>query len=121
MISKEKFIEYMDCIKKAQEKDDKINDFLDNLSPECGCGVFILYDAITSMIKMLCDLMEIKYDFDDYRCPNDIDYFIYELEWGTKWTIDCYTEEDGTPIDISTVEKLYDYIKKEVKKEKTNG
>lgn len=120
MISKEKFIEYMDAIKKTQEKDDKINDFLDEVSPELGGGgAFILLEAQITMIKMLCDLMEIDYGYGDYA--NDIGYFIYDLEWGTKWNPGCFTEANGTPIDISTVEKLYDYIKKEVKRSKNNG
>ena len=40
---------------------------------------------------------------------NDIEYFIYDLAFGKNWKPDSLTI-NGTSIDISTAERLYDYI-----------
>ena len=61
------------------------------------------------MIEMLCDLMEIEYNRDPY-IGDDIQYFIYELNFGkSKYAVKAITV-DGKTYDLSTAEKLYDYI-----------
>ena len=50
----------------------------------------------------------LKDEFDDDG--DMISYFMYDLEYGERWTKDSLWNEDGTVIDISTVEKLYDYL-----------
>ena len=39
-----------------------------------------------------------------------IDYFCWEIDFGESYTDGCVTDEKGNTIDISTPEKLYDYI-----------
>ena len=61
------------------------------------------------MIEMLCDLMEIEYDRDPH-IGDDIQYFIYELNFGkSEDAVEAITVDRKT-YDLSTAEKLYDYI-----------
>ena len=46
----------------------------------------------------------------------NIDYFIYELDYGRKYESGMITDENEKDIDFSTAEKLYDYLTGEVKK-----
>ena len=46
--------------------------------------------------------------FEDSECA--ISYWCYELEYGIGYYPGCVTDENGNPIDISTPEKLYDYV-----------
>jgi hypothetical protein len=45
----------------------------------------------------------------------NIDYFIYELDYGRKYEPGMITDKNGADIDFSTAEKLYDYLTGEVK------
>lgn len=45
----------------------------------------------------------------------NIDYFIYELDYGRKYEPGMITDENGHDIDFSSAEKLYDYLIGEVK------
>ena len=40
----------------------------------------------------------------------NIDYFIYELDYGRKYQPGMIQDENGQNINLSTAEKLYDYI-----------
>ena len=109
MISKEKFVEYMSAIKKAEEKDRAFEATLCSLN-SCGEGVSWIYaDEVITMIKMVCDLMDVEYNADDIY-GDDIQYFIYECDWGKN--DHAIIEIDGIEIHLKTIEDLYDYIVK---------
>ena len=109
MISKEKFVKYMTAIKCASEKDDKFDAAIRELNKH-GEGIAMLYtDEITTMIEMVCDLMDIEYNVDD-AYGDDIQYFIYECDWGKN--DQAIIEIDGVEIHLKTIEDLYDYIVK---------
>ena len=42
-----------------------------------------------------------------------IGYFIYELDYGRKYEAGMIQDENGMDIDISSSEKVYDYICKQ--------
>ena len=44
----------------------------------------------------------------------NIDYYIYELDYGRKYEPGMITDENGHDIDLSSAEKLYDYLTGEV-------
>ena len=48
-------------------------------------------------------------DIDAYG-TNDIDYFIYEIDFGKKWPEYSAYDEHGAPIPMRTPEELYDYL-----------
>ena len=45
-----------------------------------------------------------------------ISYFIYELEYGEKYRDGSVVDGDGTNIDISDIDKLYDFLESEKNK-----
>ena len=45
----------------------------------------------------------------------NIDYFIYELDYGRKYEPGMITDKNGADNDFSTAEKLYDYMTGEVR------
>lgn len=53
-----------------------------------------------------------------FHCPidkyvgSDISYFIYDLNFGQNWEPGMIIDENGNDIDLSTAEKLYDYLMK---------
>ena len=112
LISKEKFIEIMNEFKVFCESSDKLADALRDYDNTSDFGGFSNFRAMDIIIDLLDILVQ---DFPDEYCGSLIDYFIYDLEWGTKWTPDSFSEQDGTSIDISTVEKLYDYLESNYK------
>lgn len=107
MISKKQFVKYINYIKQSLEKEDNIEKAIKKISKDS--YAFVLIDEISHMIEMLCSCMDIEYDPGDMY-GNDIEYFIYDLDFGKNWEPDSITEADGTSIDISTAEKLYDYL-----------
>lgn len=110
MISKEKFVRYINFIKILDDKESKLQDGLQECfgKENVGC-IFVFNEVVPKMIEMLCDLMEIEYNKAPY-IGDDIQYFIYELEFGkskcAKHAIECGDKS----WDLSTAEKLYDYI-----------
>lgn len=44
-----------------------------------------------------------------------IEYFIYELDFGSKWVRGCITYDDGQDIPPRTADDLYNFIKEIVK------
>ena len=105
MLSKEIFVKAM----KALQAMDEAEMTLDDTSN----GAIRLFewkpysDLLATYIQVLEDAMGIETN-DEYG--SDISYFIYELDYGKKWTTDSITTSDGESIDISTAEKLYDYL-----------
>ena len=46
-----------------------------------------------------------------------ISYFIYELDYGKKYKAGCVLDENMNEIDLSTPEKLYDYLVQDIESE----
>lgn len=110
MISKEKFVKYMSTIKNAVDKDTKFDQTIRSLN-KAGEGIAWIYiDEINAMIEMVCDLMDIEYNANEYY-GDEIQWFIYEQEWGEN---DCpILDTYGKNIYIKTIEELYDFIVEE--------
>ena len=110
MISKEKFVEYINFIKSLDDKESKLQDGLQACfgKENVGC-VFVFNEVVPKMIEMLCDLMNIEYNRDQH-IGDYIQYFIYELDFGkSKDAVEAITVDEKT-YDLSTAEKLYDFI-----------
>lgn len=119
MISKDLFIKMIDYIKKLNESGEKLGEAFSTFEPECKDMNFIFNGVTSNLIEFLSEAMGVKdWSTNGVNYGNDIEYFIYDLEFGTKWTPDSILDENGNPIDISTTEKLYDYIIKENKEKK---
>jgi hypothetical protein len=104
MISKEEFVKVINALKNADDLDNllynKTNRAISLFELEEYSG---LQNAIVFLLEKMFNL-EV-----DSRFGSDISYFIYDLEFGKNWTSNSITI-DGVSIDISTPEKLYDYL-----------
>lgn len=109
-LTKEQFVEYVECIKKTCDKDDMFSEAIEKACND-DCRVIGLYSAECSA---MVDLLSLAMGLEVGTCDgNEIEYFIYDLNFGKDYNEGCLSEMDGTPIDISTAEKLYDYIASE--------
>ena len=110
-LTKEQFVEYVGCIKKTCDKDDMLSEAIEKACND-DCRVIGLYGAeCSAMVDLLSLAMGLEVGTRD---GNEIEYFIYDLNFGKDYKEGCLIDMDGTPIDISTAEKLYDYIVSEV-------
>lgn len=107
MLSKEEFVRIMNEIKKIMQADEELFDAFQKLSKDN----YVMTNI--NSISLVLELLEhIMHDNEDY--PN-IEYFIYELDWGTKWDSGVLTD-NGEDIRLDTVESLYEYLVKNYNK-----
>lgn len=111
MISKEKFVEIINRLKNYNELQDKIDElFKDNI--ENREKDFMNAGSIcVGHESVVVKLLEKMFDTDI------ISYWIYELNYGKEYTDGCVLDENMNEIDLSTVEKLYDYLIKSLESE----
>lgn len=113
MLTKDQFIEYLNRIKNTNQKDDDLSQAVEKACNN-NCRVIGLYSfECATMIELLSLVMGLEVGLRD---GNILEYFIYDLDFGKEYSEGCYTEADGSPIDISTAERLYDYIVEEYNK-----
>ena len=111
MISKEKFVEIINRLKSYTELQNKINDlFRDNIDNKemdfINAGsICIGHESVVVY------LLERMFDTDM------ISYFIYELDYGKKYKAGCVLDANMTEIDLSSAEKLYEYLIKSLESE----
>ena len=104
-------------IMEQLQKYDELSEQVDKISQELckdfpPLNIFGLAEIpITNVIKLL------KFIFNDEGNWSNIDYFIYELEYGKKYKKGCYTDENGEEIKLGTIEDLYNLLIKEIKNE----
>ena len=111
MISKEKFVEIINRLKNYNELQDKIDNlFKDNI--ENRERDFINAGSICiGHESVVVYLLENMFDTDI------ISYWIYELDYGERYTEGCVLDENMNNIDLSTAEKLYDYLVQAIESE----
>lgn len=101
MISKEKFIEYLERYKELVDIEEKVDNVLKLLNPDFNSLALDKHGSL--ILDMLKDLVHDKYDY--------IDYYIYELDWG-KNGINCIAEVDGgKTYSLTNYDELYECIK----------
>ena len=102
VIQKDEFVALMTAMKEQRKIDNKATDHLQEIFIDVIGGFYpndILFTAIETFLR------NSFHDEGDW-----ILYFIYDLADGSEWKEDSCTEKDGTTIDLSTVEKLYDFL-----------
>ena len=100
MISKEKFIEYLERYKELIDIEEKVDETLKLLNPDFNS--LALDKHGTLILDMLKDLAEDKFDL--------IEYFVYELDWGKNGK-NCITEKNGKTCSLTNYHELYEFIK----------
>lgn len=106
IMSKELFVETIAVIQKKSEYDSRCNKVLGEIF-EDGGGFLKDYFIISYLLDLLDHMFYPNFDRDTF---SDIQYFIYDLDFGKDWTEHHMHDQDGKSIDISTSEKLYDYL-----------
>lgn len=110
MISKEKFVNYIKFIEDLDDKEYKFQKGLEDCFGRENVGyLYVFNEVVPKMIEMLCDLTEIEYNSDPH-IGDDIQYFIYELNYGKNSCAKKAIELEDKTWDLSSAEKLYDYI-----------
>lgn len=101
LIEYKKFEKYMLELKILIDDEQELDSAFKKFSPEW--GGFSNEKAIILNLELIKELVKDKY--------GDIDYFIFELEWGKNWYVGCVTSEDGKDIPMATIKDLYNLLK----------
>ena len=105
-MTKEEFVSIIEKLRDSFDLVEKVDELFRNSrdNVECdfgnGAGLQISHEGI--VVLLLKKLMK---DKDDW-----IDYFIYDLDYGRKYEPGFVKDEKGKNVDLSSAEKLYDYI-----------
>ena len=97
MLSKEKFLEYMNEFKELRDLEDDLNTVLDKLCFDKECVGLDRHDTL--IIKLVEEAMHDK--------DRMISTYIYETGWGSIPNTQEYGEEFAK---VNNLDSLYDYI-----------
>ena len=107
IISKEKFVEILNRLKNYDDLQDKINDLfkenIDNKEMDFVNAGSICIGHETIVVRLLENIFNDK---------DTISWWLYECNYGRDFSLGDL-EVNGVAIDLSTAEKLYDYLIKE--------
>ena len=107
MITKERFIQIIKRLENYNKLQEQINSLFDECIDNkendfCNAGgICIGHESV------VVELLENMFNTDMISC------WIYELDYGREYKDGYVQDGEGNNIDISTVEKLYDYLIKE--------
>ena len=104
MISKDKFVEIINRLKNYNNLQDKINDLFKENIDNKEMDFMNAGSICIGHESVVVYLLERMFDTDM------ISYFMYELDYGKEYKDGYVQDGEGNNIDISTVEKLYDYL-----------
>lgn len=104
IISKDKFVEIINRLKNYNNLQDKINDLfkenIDNKEMDFMNAGSICIGHESVVIELLENMFNDK---------DTISWWVYECNYGRDFSLGDL-EVDGIEIDLSTAEKLYDYL-----------
>jgi len=103
-LTKELFVETFNQIQKQLEHDQKCGEAFQVILPDDFVSGYNNNFLLSQLIKIL------KIGCFDNTSDSMIEYFIWDLDFGKEYKDGCITDKNGYNIDISTVEKLYDYL-----------
>lgn len=109
MISKETFVRTMEQIMEIDEKMNGINRAIRALDSEF--GGFYPFKLFEPLLNLLLEIFQ-----DKER--EWLEYFIFELDFLRNADEYSITYADGTPIDVSSWDKVYDFLLKEIEENK---
>lgn len=110
MLNRKSFKSYINFIKEKNEQQNKLCSILEDMSPGCFVDAFIYAEYEQNLLSLIKEVMALKED-DDI-----LDYWMYDLDYGKNYTDGCFTDpKTKEAIDISTIDKLYTYLTKDLK------
>lgn len=102
-MTKELFVSTINSIQKQLEIDRKNSSMLQEMFPDdriyCGYNNSELFNALNKILK---ESMKDKHDW--------IYYFMYELDFGEKYRNGMVKVSDGSIINLSNAERLYEFL-----------
>lgn len=101
MISKELFLKTFEQIKLHRENELNLSSVLESMTDGCICDTLIFSryeDLVVSLLEEFFDTTLIS-------------YYIYELDLGERWCIDCSIDIDEANA-LKSVDSLYEYLVK---------
>ena len=108
MISKKEFVEIIERLKNYNDLQDKIDDLfksnIDNKEMDFMNAGSICIGHETIVVNLLENIFNDK---------DTISWWLYECNYGRDFSLGDL-EVNGVEIDLSTAEKLYDYLIKEM-------
>ena len=107
MITREEFIDIIDKLKEVNDFVDEVNNKARKLNDAIISDFFNAASLSISHENIVVRLLE-----NMFNDKETISWWLYELDYGRKYKEYCITE-NGKPIDLSTADKLYDYLIKE--------
>lgn len=111
MISKKEFVEIIERLKNYNDLQDKIDDLFKSNIDNKEMDFMNAGSICVGHESVVVYLLENMFDTDM------ISYWIYELEYGEKYTEGCVLDENMNNIDLSTAEKLYNYLVQAIESE----
>lgn len=111
MISKEKFVEIINRLRDYKELQHAIDSLFENYIDNKEMDFMNAGSICIGHESVVVYLLEKMFDTDM------ISYFIYELEYGEKYKAGCVLDANMREIDLSTAEKLYDYLVQDLESE----
>lgn len=96
-LSKQNFIYYINKLKELSDIEDKLNESSGILNFSISFGAY--EELIISILEKI---------FDDKDCW--IDYFIYDLSYGTDWYEGCIIDKDDVDVPMRDAGELYDLL-----------
>ena len=101
IITKEQFCSIIDSIESYWEMLNKLNKLLDTNIVESKLATFV--DEVRVFIS------DLLYDEEKDYIDDEIQYYMWELDFGKKWTPESLVV-DGHSIKLTNSEELWDYI-----------
>lgn len=105
MITKNKFVEIIDRLREASDFVDETNDRARKLNDAIISDFFNASSLSISHESIVLELLENMFNADD-----TLSWWIYELNYGREYKDGIIQDVNGRNIDLSTAEKLYDFL-----------
>jgi len=102
------FYEFKETLDFIKEQDNKMNDFcdaLEQLSPGEYCNCFLYNKYEEKLLDMMCKAMRLSESKIDILM-----WWLYDMDWGSRITENSLQDEKGNNINLTTIEKLYNYL-----------
>lgn len=115
MITKKEFVDIINKLKEVNDFVYETNERARKLNDAIISDFFNASSLSISHENIVVKLLENMFN-DTYI----INWWLYELDYGRNFKMGYLQDENGLDIDISTADKLYDYLIKEME-EKDNG
>lgn len=115
IMKKETFCKIIRALEKARTSADEIEDGIENTLRNTSrfrndMDFVDLFGLLhnTELENELIGALETEFELPEKN--NTLQYFIYDLEFGKKYTSGCLTDDKGNDVSIATPEELYDTL-----------